>query len=115
MNIRLISRITVPLVIAGSAVFWVYWVPLHIEAALPPSMRQWLDRGDTPALLVLFLVVPVCLVVLVCVAAVFVAIILRPFVSRSQAKGFILAMPTGGHIGSLERSFLRIFKDRLGD
>ena len=97
-------------IILGSLGLWVFWVPLRIQAHLPLSWRSFLDRGDTPALITLFIGWPLLIALLACAGAICAALLLRPFVSRSQAEHFINASPFGGHIGSKERAFLRIFR-----
>jgi hypothetical protein len=74
-------------------------------------MQVFLDEGSTPALLVLFVVLPCVLAALLAVAAVTSAFLLRPFVARSTARRFLEALPDGGYIGRAERLLLRIFKE----
>jgi len=112
VNSSFVGRFAALLVVLGSIGLWMLWIPFQIEAVLPLGIRQWLERGDTPALLVLFILLPVGLAVLACLAALFAGILLRPFVSRSQVERTILAAPFGGHIGRLEKAFLGMFKER---
>src|SRR5215470_3122609 len=95
-------------------VFWVLWLPLRLQASLPSSAQTCLDRGDTSALLILFLGVPLALGAAAFLSVLTLALLLRFVFSRSEAQRFILASPSGGHVGRVERLILRLFKEDSG-
>jgi hypothetical protein len=91
--------------------FWVYWVPLQVGSRLPERLQMFLDEGSTPALLIQFVVLPCAIAALFVVAAVTSALLLRPFVARSEVRKFLEALPEGGYMGRAEALLLRIFKE----
>jgi hypothetical protein len=99
------------LIIGASFWFWMYLVPSKIGGSLPRTWQAFFGQGDVPALLTLFIALPIALASLAVIAMIFASMLLRTFVPRSQARRWLEALANGENIGRGEAWLLTLFKD----
>lgn len=88
---------------------WLMVLPYMGSRMLPPSAEQFVSRGDTPGLLVGFIVIPALLGILGFAAIVSWLWVSSLFLTRQELEGLIVRNVFGGSVGKIETRLLDRF------